>query len=107
MSADSVALQTDGRVVVGGTSGDYGATALTLARYYVTGTLDTGFGNNGIVTAAVASSHLYGESVAVQTDTRIVAAGTAWTASYDFVVARYDAPRPRPRERHRPVDGSC
>ena len=41
VSADSVALQTDGRVVVGGTSGDYGATALTLARYYVTGTLDT------------------------------------------------------------------
>jgi uncharacterized delta-60 repeat protein len=90
VSAASVALQTDGKIVIAGTSGDYGTTALTLVRYYVTGTVDTGFGTSGIVTITPGTSHNYGEGVAVGSGGVIMLAGTTWTSDYDFVAARFD-----------------
>lgn len=44
--ANKVAIQDDGKIVIGGHSDDH----LALLRYQVNGTLDAGFGSNGIVT---------------------------------------------------------
>ncbi len=66
-SVNSVALQTDGRIVVGGSFSTFnGAARSNLARLNDTGTLDTNF--IPVVTGGI-------KSIAIQPDTRIVAGG--------------------------------
>jgi uncharacterized delta-60 repeat protein len=73
--ASSVAIQSDGKIVVAGSS---------LLRYNANGSLDTSFGVGGVV----ASSD--GADVALQSNGRIVVAGTVRSAAnFDFTVARY------------------
>jgi uncharacterized delta-60 repeat protein len=74
--ARSVALQSDGRIVV---SGD----GSILVRYNADGSLDTTFGNGGIDTTTVPASTL--RSVVLQPNGDIVVAGQAST----FLVARF------------------
>jgi uncharacterized delta-60 repeat protein len=90
--ANSVALQPDGRIVVGGES----ASDFALARYNTDGSLDRGFGSGGTVSTRVAAGGA-GFAVAVQSDARIVLAGFAFVrrtqdSGYDlnFAVARYN-----------------
>ncbi|MET9378325.1 calcium-binding protein [Streptomyces sp. NPDC002992] len=82
----SVAVQPDGLIVVAGQSaGDF-----ALARYNPDGTLDTGFGTDGRVTADFDGGADAARSLAVQADGRIVAAGHHGAGpNYDFAVARY------------------
>jgi uncharacterized delta-60 repeat protein len=68
-SANSVAIQTDGRIVVAGDSG--------LARYRPDGSLDTSFGDDGTVITG-----LGGSAVAIQSDGKIVVAGASQLARY-------------------------
>jgi uncharacterized delta-60 repeat protein len=84
---NSVALQSDGKIVVAGTSND----DIALVRYTSTGALDTSFNGTGKVTTPIGSSFDYGQSVAVQSDGRIVVAGFSYNASsnYDFALVRY------------------
>lgn len=82
-SAGSVAVQDDGKIVVGGTADNHFA----LVRYLPDGTRDSSFGTNGRVTTAVDpnfSSQI--NSIALQSDGSIVAAGEADTY---MAVARY------------------
>lgn len=89
--AIGLALQTDGRIVVSGsTSSGGGYRDFALARYNGNGTLDTSFGNGGKVTTDFGGGDDAAPSVAVQTDGQIVAAGFAYTASSDFALARYN-----------------
>jgi uncharacterized delta-60 repeat protein len=69
--AYSVAIQTDGKIVVAGDSG--------LARYRPDGSLDTSFGGDGTVTAGLGG---FAYSVAIQTDGKIVATGASELARY-------------------------
>ena len=69
--AYSVAIQTDGKIVVAGDAG--------LARYRSDGSLDTSFGGDGTVTTGLAGSTY---SVAIQTDGKIVATGASELARY-------------------------
>jgi uncharacterized delta-60 repeat protein len=68
-SAYSVAVQTDGRIVVAGGSG--------LARYWPDGSLDTSFGDGGTV-----STGLGGSAVAIQSDGKIVVTGASQLVRY-------------------------
>ena len=71
-SAQAVAIQSDGRIVVaGGIGGEIG-----VLRYLDAGTLDPSFGTGGIVRTPVGSA-ASAESVAIQTDGRIVVSGSA------------------------------
>jgi uncharacterized delta-60 repeat protein len=81
--AYAVAIQTDGHIVAaGGNSSDF-----TLARYNPDGSLDPAFGAGGKVTTDFGSyDQAYG--VAIQTDGRIVAAGST-NVNADFALARY------------------
>ena len=104
--ARSLAIQTDGRIVVGGVAGALSGACpgpgcvldenFALARYNVDGSLDTGFGTGGKVTTAFVA----GEPDAIQgitllADGRIVAAGRtrspAAPNARTFALARYNS----------------
>lgn len=82
----ALALQTDGKVIIAGSSGANSA----LVRYTSAGALDPAFGVGGVVTTPVGTSaRFYG--VVVQPDGKIVAAGFATIGGIDnFLVARYN-----------------
>ena len=72
----AVALQTDGKIIAAGHSVLAGQGVIALVRYNTDGSLDTAFGNSGIVRTAVGSDSAEAVAVAVQTDGKIVVAGT-------------------------------
>jgi len=82
-----VALQSDGKVVVAGSSdGDF-----ALVRYHGNGSLDSSFGTDGKATASLGSDAAY--SVALQSDGKIVVAGES---NYGIAVARFIGGAPAP-----------
>ncbi len=90
MEADlrcSVAIQADGKIVAAGSSsGDF-----ALARFNADGSLDTSFDGDGKVTTAILSGDDVANSVAIQADGKIVAAGSSHNGSdYDFALARFN-----------------
>lgn len=84
MIAISLALQTDGRLVVVGASG----VGFGLARFNADGSVDTSFGAGGLVTTTFPDGFASANAVALQPDGKIVAAGGG---SVPFVLARYNA----------------
>ncbi|MGO9482602.1 MAG: T9SS type A sorting domain-containing protein [Candidatus Kryptoniota bacterium] len=93
--AYSVAIQTDGKIVVGGTSG-FSMQSFALARFNSNGAMDTTFGTGGTVmtnTFSTGDQDLDDEvhSIVIQPDGKIVAAGysQATFGATDFAVARY------------------
>ena len=95
--AYSVALQSDGKILVGGSAYryTYDGTLSTqddfaLARYNTDGSLDTSFGNSGKVVTALSASSDEGRSVAVQSDGKILLAGQPGNGG-GTVLLRYTA----------------
>lgn len=76
-NALSLVLQSDGKLVVGGLSGSFGSTEMTLLRYNIDGSLDTTFSSDGIATINFAPNNESANSVAIQSDGKIIAAGYA------------------------------
>lgn len=88
--AYDVAVQTDGRILVVGLSRPSTSdSSFAVVRYNPNGTLDTGFGNGGIVLTAVETGVNYAEAVIVQPDGKIIAAGTS--GSQKYAIVRYNA----------------
>ena len=84
--AKSVAIQNDGKiVVVGENNDDFG-----VVRYNTDGSPDSSFGLDGIVTTPVGANSDYANSVAIQSDGKIVVAGYIYDSSYVFALVRYD-----------------
>ena len=96
--ARGVAMQSDGKIVVVGNA-VVGRTAnnqtnfdFALARYNADGSLDTSFGSGGKVTTDFNGQVDRALAVAIQSDGKIVVAGSAGIASgigVDFGIARY------------------
>jgi len=88
--ARDVALQADGKAVVVGFAND-GVQKFAVARYNTNGSLDSSFGNGGIVTTRIENAirnDAFG--VAIQSDGKIVAAGESYNGvDYDIALARY------------------
>lgn len=75
-SGSSLALQSDGKIVVSGASGIGGPYHFAVARYTSSGQLDIAFGSGGTVVTQIGNSDTaYG--LAIQNDGRIVVAGIA------------------------------
>jgi uncharacterized delta-60 repeat protein len=92
-SVAGLAIQTDGKILVSGGSGVDGSNPkFALARYNTDGTLDTSFGGDGKVTTDFTSRLDFANSVAVQDDAKIVAAGLARPSGSraKFALARYN-----------------
>lgn len=86
-TASAVAIQTDGKVVAAGEfSGGF-----ALARYKPNGTLDATFGGDGRVRSRLAAGGAFATGVAIQSNGRIVAAGTSFALEgAGFALARYN-----------------
>ena len=87
-SANSVAIQSDGAIVVAGTS----ANDFAIVRYTSAGALDTGFGTGGKVTTDIGTSTFdSAQSLVIQADSKIVVAGRSSAgAAPSFAVTRYE-----------------
>ncbi|MFN9917280.1 MAG: delta-60 repeat domain-containing protein, partial [Pirellulaceae bacterium] len=89
---NSVTLQPDGKIVVGGWASNGSNNDFALVRYNADGSLDTSFGTGGRVTTAIGTGTDHGRSVTVQPDGKIVVAGVARIGSTDdFALVRYNA----------------
>jgi uncharacterized delta-60 repeat protein len=88
--ASSLVIQSDEKIVVGGTARIGSTDDFAVARYNTSGALDVTFGTNGIVTTPIGSSNDGLRSVILQSDGKIIAAGFSWNGSnYDFALVRY------------------
>ncbi len=88
--ARALAVQSDGKIVVVGTTG-VSPGKWAIARYTANGTPDASFSGDGkLTTSFPAGSYQGAQGVAIQDDGKIVVAGDAWgTPSLDFAIARY------------------
>lgn len=89
-----VALAADGKIVIAGrvnTGTTETASDFVSARYNTDGTLDAGFGNNGIVIHPIGPTNTRDEchGVAVTADNKIVLGGYSGNLNPDFVLTRY------------------
>ncbi|MFK4624025.1 putative delta-60 repeat protein [Bradyrhizobium diazoefficiens] len=97
-AATDVVVQPDGKILVGGYTliSDLDPNAFkefAVARYNANGTLDTTFGDAGVVVTEIRDSSV-AVSVRLQADGKIVVAGDSFdegTFSRAFAVARYNA----------------
>jgi uncharacterized delta-60 repeat protein len=78
-NTNAVTLQSDGSIVVAGMIGGTTTDNFTVDRYNANGTLDTTFGDNGLVTASLGGRMGVGEAVLVQSDDKILVVATALT----------------------------
>jgi uncharacterized delta-60 repeat protein len=91
-SANSIALQSDGKIVAVGITYNGSNYDFAVARYNTNGSLDTSFSGDGVVTTAIGASDDVALSIALQSDGKIVVAGYTYNGSnYDFAVVRYNA----------------
>lgn len=90
---NAVAIQADDRkIVVAGFSFNGADHDFALARYNWDGSLDAGFGTDGILTTSFGSGNDIAYSVALQPDGKIVVAGASDNGSdNDFALARYNS----------------
>src|SRR5262245_24661714 len=93
-AAQDLAIQSDGKIVVVGSSTNSVGTDFAVARYNADGTLDASFGTGGLVTTNFGGTSLdAAQGVAIQADGKIVVTGSSNSASPqdDFAVVRYNA----------------
>jgi len=90
----SVAIQSDGRIVVAGYSysaGGAGNADFAVVRYNPDGTLDTTFSGDGKLTTAIGSADDIAYSMVLQSEGKIVVAGYSDNgANEDFALVRYN-----------------
>ena len=85
-----MAVQSDGKIVVGGTASNGSNDDFALVRYLPGGTPDPGFGTGGKVTTPISGGIVFATCAALQPDGKIILAGYALIGnSTDFVVVRY------------------
>jgi len=89
--ASSLAIQADGKIVIGGYSNPSSITQFTLARYTTAGVLDAStFGTSGITTTTIGDGSSI-SAIAFQTDGKIVAVGGSVSSGTSFLtLARYN-----------------
>jgi uncharacterized delta-60 repeat protein len=88
--AFAVALQADGKIVVGGQAFNGSNMDFALVRYNTDGSLDTTFDTDGKRTLAIGAAFDFIHDIAIQPDGKIVAAGRAGSGSaYDIALARF------------------
>ena len=92
-----IAIQDDGRIVVGGNGNDGGGNTnnvIRLVRYLPNGDLDTSFGTDGVVTTNLANDRFDRVGgIALQHDEKIVVFGHTqqlFVTRDDYLIARYN-----------------
>jgi uncharacterized delta-60 repeat protein len=88
--ASSMVIQSDGKIIVAGSSWNGINYDFSLARYNVDGTLDNTFDSDGIVITDFNGDWDGGGLLALQTDGKIILSGTIGSTVLDFAMARYN-----------------
>jgi uncharacterized delta-60 repeat protein len=89
--AQAIAVQPNGKVVVGGISFNSSESVFGLARLNTNGSLDSSFGNGGVLTTRFEGSDQV-SSIIIQPDGKILAIGQAFdssTSQGNLALARY------------------
>jgi uncharacterized delta-60 repeat protein len=90
--AEQVAIEADGKIVVGGTTYNSGGASYALVRYNRDGSLDTSFGEQGVSTVLDGVQTFGMEDMAIQPDGKIVFTSefgqTGGFIDYDFITFR-------------------
>lgn len=85
-----IALQSDGKIVAAGYANNGNDYVFAVARYNSFGGLDSSFGTGGTQTTLIGISDDGANTVAIQSDGKIIAAGYSDASnSYQFALARY------------------
>jgi uncharacterized delta-60 repeat protein len=84
----ALAPQADGKIVVVGQYYNGAVKNLAVARYLPTGELDTEFNNDGIFTESIGTGDTVARSLAIQSDGKIVVAGSTTGGDHNIVVLR-------------------
>ena len=88
--AKDLVIQTDGKLLLAGSSHNGANLDFALVRYNSDGSLDTTFDGDGKLTTAIGIASDYAESVIQQADGKLVVAGASRYDSYDaFALVRY------------------
>lgn len=89
--AYAVAIQTDGKIVVAGSTKSLSNSDFAVARYLDSGELDPSFGTGGKKTINIGSSD-FANAIAIQTDGKIVVGGVIFSgfSSSNFALARLE-----------------
>lgn len=93
-SANSMILQSDGKIVLGGYEDSGGSSGIDFAlrRFNVDGTLDSTFDDDGSFVSPISTGHDEIVSIAIQNDGKIIAAGHVFNGNYfDWAIARFVA----------------
>ncbi|MCB0405433.1 MAG: choice-of-anchor D domain-containing protein [Bdellovibrionales bacterium] len=90
----SVAIQSNGKIVAAGYAAESNFTVagIVLVRLNSNGSADTSFDGDGVKTTALSSGFDMARSIALQSDGKIVVAGTTYNSTsgeFDFAVLRY------------------
>ena len=87
----SLAIQSDGKIILAGYTSFGPNNNFAVVRYNINGSLDNSFNGNGKQTANLGSDVQIGNSVAIQSNGKIVVAGYTLNGTYnDFAVARFN-----------------
>jgi uncharacterized delta-60 repeat protein len=89
--AGDIAIQADGKIVIGGFAQVSGKYRYALVRLLSSGLADTSFGTLGLVSTSFSGQNDYGRALALQSDGKIVVAGQVASigANPNFGIARY------------------
>lgn len=85
-----LALQSDGKIIVSGSTGPFTAVDFFVARFTTAGTLDTTFGTSGRTITDLGSGWDYPTALVIQSDDKIIIGGqTENGVDTDFALVRY------------------
>ncbi|HEX5036534.1 MAG TPA: calcium-binding protein, partial [bacterium] len=85
-----LAIQDDGKIVIGGTNGPVGARDFMVIRGLPDATPDPAFGNNGVAVTPVGPGEDVARDIAVLPDGKILAVGsTDLNGGFDVAFVRY------------------
>lgn len=88
----AVALQSNGKILLAGTSNNGSNTDFTVVRFKTNGEVDSTFGYQGAAVTPIGTGNDNCYSMAVQNDDKIILAGDVQNGNnYEFTVARYDS----------------
>lgn len=91
--ATCIAIQSDGKILVGGYSNQGGNYDFAVVRYNTNGSLDLTFDTDGKVTTSIGTNHDYANAIAIQSDSKIIVVGDYYVgiSNDDIAVVRYNA----------------
>jgi uncharacterized delta-60 repeat protein len=90
-SCRSVAIQADGKIIVGGDVNVNGYVFVSLARFNIDGGLDLSFGSNGYIIFDPLVGNEYCSDIAIEAQGKIVLAGTTSAGlNKDFLISRFN-----------------